>query len=229
MNTALKNRLVGTVIIVALAVIFLPEYLDGKKRVREDIQVVIPPMPEVDLQRTKEILTSTHIIEKSTYKPAIENDTALDSDNPNEPTKDLASAGDNPLRTVSNIENDNETEPDLQVDTTKVSRLSTSPQDYVEVDESLAQQTLLTKQNQDDTGWVIQLGSFKHQKNVRELVRKVEKAGYRTFTRPIQTPAGKLTKVFVGPEINKSKLDGALPHLKEVTGLAGRITPFEIK
>ena len=53
MNTALKNRLVGTVIIVALAVIFLPEYLDGKKRVREVIQVVIPPMPEVNYNALK--------------------------------------------------------------------------------------------------------------------------------------------------------------------------------
>lgn len=226
MNAALKNRLVGTVIVVALAVIFLPEYLDGTKRVREDIQVVIPKTPKIELQNRKESLSSTHIIEKSTYKPVVENDSAVDAERGNEADINSTNTDENQTQDLKNVENTIEAKPNSPVD---ISQISPPSPEIPEIDESLAQQTLLTKQNQDGAGWVIQLGSFKHQKNVRELVRKVEKAGYRTFTRPIQTPAGKLTKVFVGPEINKPKLEEALPHLKEVTGLAGRITPFEIK
>ena len=77
-------------------------------------------------------------------------------------------------------------------------------------------------------GWVVQLGSFRHQKNVRELLRKLEQAGYRVFTRPIQTSSGRLTKVFVGPDLDQSKLQKAVPHLKEITGLQGRISPFTV-
>jgi DedD protein len=74
----------------------------------------------------------------------------------------------------------------------------------------------------------VQLGSFGNQKNVNELLQKLEKAGYRSFSRKVQTSAGRLTKVFVGPELDKEKLDLALPHLKETTGLTGKITTFDV-
>ena len=76
--------------------------------------------------------------------------------------------------------------------------------------------------------WVVQLGSFGNQKNVNDLLRKLEKAGYRSFSRKVQTSAGRLTKVFVGPELDKEKLDLALPHLKETTGLTGKVTTFSV-
>ncbi|MBE1287358.1 MAG: SPOR domain-containing protein [Alteromonadaceae bacterium] len=226
MNTALKNRLVGTFILVALAVIFLPEYLDGKKRVREDIKVVIPPTPEVELQSRNLSLSSAEVIEKATFKPEVQNQSALDLDSESQSDKVAPNSGEPQSNLAQKSDNNAEPKPSSEVE---VARSTIQSPETVEVDESLAQQTLLTKTKQEGAGWVVQLGSFKHQKNVRELVRKVEKAGYRTYTRPIQTPSGKLTKVFVGPEINQSKLNEALPHLKEITGLTGRITPFEIK
>ena len=45
MSSALKNRLVGTIIIVALAVIFLPDFLDGKKQTNREPFVSIPANP----------------------------------------------------------------------------------------------------------------------------------------------------------------------------------------
>jgi DedD protein len=75
---------------------------------------------------------------------------------------------------------------------------------------------------------VIQLGSFRHQKNVKQLLDKLENAGYRAFSRPIETSSGSLTKVFVGPNLNKRELDGALSHLQELTGLRGKVTRFSV-
>jgi DedD protein len=96
---------------------------------------------------------------------------------------------------------------------------------------SLAQQTVVKSKPDtanNNAGWVVQLGSFGNQKNVNELLQKLEKAGYRSFSRKVQTSAGRLTKVFVGPELDKEKLDLALPHLKETTGLTGKITTFDV-
>lgn len=80
-----------------------------------------------------------------------------------------------------------------------------------------------------DIGWVVQLGSFRHEKNVQQLLSTLENAGYRAFTRPIKTQSGNLTKVFVGPDIEKAKLDAALPHLAQVTGLKGKVTVFTVE
>ena len=45
MTPALHNRLVGTVILVALAVIFLPDFLDRKKETNQDEFVSVPATP----------------------------------------------------------------------------------------------------------------------------------------------------------------------------------------
>ena len=69
--------------------------------------------------------------------------------------------------------------------------------------------------------WAIQLGSFRHQKNVQDLVNKLKRNGYTAFTRPIKTKSGTLTKVFVGPELSKKALEKKLPKLKELTKVQG--------
>ena len=47
MEQNIKNRLVGIVVIFALAVIFLPMILDGSGVRKDQFEVVIPPQPEV--------------------------------------------------------------------------------------------------------------------------------------------------------------------------------------
>ncbi len=47
MEQSIKNRLVGVIVIFALAVIFLPMILDGAGVRKQSIEVVIPPQPVV--------------------------------------------------------------------------------------------------------------------------------------------------------------------------------------
>ena len=208
MNSALQNRLVGTVIIVALAVIFLPDLLDGKKQTKQDIQVSIPKVPEVlSMQQPSEVDMEA-LNQQAQITASIELEIAVDD----EPSTELESS-----RPTMNIPTTNNASSELNM----------QPQNP---NASLAYQTqILIADPQDSAGWVVQLGSFRHQKNVRELIDILEKAGYRTFSRPVQTPSGELTKVFVGPEIEQEKLKMALPHLNEITKLKGRLTPFTIK
>ena len=84
------------------------------------------------------------------------------------------------------------------------------------------------KSNLNEFAWVIQLGSFSHKANVEALLEKLKRAGFTAFTKPIKTPSGTLTKVFVGPELDKKALESQLPQLKNLTKLNGRVTQFEI-
>lgn len=45
MNIRLRHQLVGALVLLALAVIFIPEFLDGKKAIREDDAALIPVRP----------------------------------------------------------------------------------------------------------------------------------------------------------------------------------------
>lgn len=199
MATALQNRLVGTVIIVALAVILLPDFLDGKKVTNEDVFVNVPTPPA-----KKPILTPEPF-----------------------PESRVVSAAQRPVEVVEERPVDDEPLNDSAGQANDVLAATLPPEE-----DDLASQTVIDKpdlEREEGAGWVIQLGSFRHQKNVKQLLNKLENAGYRAFSRPIQTSSGLLTKVFVGPELDKKKLEAALPHLLEVTNLKGKVTEFKVE
>ncbi len=197
MATALQNRLVGTVILVAVAVIFLPDMLDGKKTSNQDVFVNVPPAPN--------------------QKPIV---------NPEPfPAERVAAATQRPIEIVNEPALDDEPEPQVEApDETVTADISSAGND------DLARQTVVEAPDEATTGssWVIQLGSFRHQKNVKQLLDKLESAGYRAFSKPIVTSSGPLTKVFVGPNLDKSALETAIPHLQEITGLKGKVTTFSV-
>ena len=196
MSSALQNRLVGTIILVALAVIFLPDVLDGRKESNKEMFVEASKRPEM--------------------KPV-----SNAADFPGEEVQSQAS------REVEIIDE----QPVDEANENVVDQVTEQSADNV-VDNSLEQATVV--QTNDDrlleqAGWVVQLGVFRHKKNVDELLDKLKAAGYRAFSRPVVTSSGELTKVFVGPDLQKEKLEKAVPHLNELTKLQGRITPFTVK
>ncbi|AXR07056.1 SPOR domain-containing protein [Salinimonas sediminis] len=199
MSSALQNRLVGTVIAVALVVIFLPDFLDGKKETKTTHFASVPAAPE--------------------KKPIVEPDAF--------PADRVAKAAQRPLEIVKETPVDDQPAQSEQNDIEAANSVQAEQQAETN---DLAQRTVVSQQvNDNDAGWVVQLGSFRHQKNVKQLLGKLESAGYRAFSRPIRTSSGLLTKVFVGPDLNKQKLEAALPHLTEVTGLKGKITEFKVE
>lgn len=188
MASAFQNRLVGTIILVALAVIFLPEILDGEKQRNQDRFENFPNPPRIGTLTQAEQFPIQEVEEAVTRQVEIVDEVPVDES--------------------GQIPQDNATDEDV---------LAEAPAQPVVATPEVA-----------NAGWVIQLGSFRHQKNVRELLNKLEQAGYRTFTRPIQTSSGLLTKVFIGPDLEKNNLQKALPHLRELTGLKGKLTPFSV-
>jgi len=198
---------VGTIIVVALAVIFLPDFLDGKKQTNREPFVSVPANPPKKPIVEPESFPSERVAKAAVPAVEIEEETALDD----EPVS--SGAGDN--------------------GTSDEATVAKSPAvKAFEEEDKLASQTVVDTKSDaadDDAGWVIQLGSFRHEKNVKALLAKLEKAGYRAFSRKIQTSSGPLNKVFVGPDLDKKKLESALPHLKELTSLKGKVTTFKVE
>ncbi len=217
MSSALQNRLVGTIILVAIAVIFLPDLLDGKKQSNRNLFVELPKKPPMQAVKAPDNFNVEQVREAATRKVEVVSEAALDQqfETPTEPGPAQSSAE------TSNIQDVAVVDPDAQSVNQANKKVS-----------SLAEQTIV-EQDPDkllaSAGWVVQLGSFRHQKNVKELLNRLEKAGYRAFSRPVKTSSGTLTKVFVGPDLDKQSLEQALSHLKELTKLQGRVTPFTVQ
>nr|WP_224745990.1 SPOR domain-containing protein [Neiella litorisoli] len=78
----------------------------------------------------------------------------------------------------------------------------------------------------NDSGWVLQLGVFRNANNVNALIEKLREAGFPAFSKPKTAVQGKPTWVYVGPNLDKQKLSAMQPEVKRLTGLNGRVFPY---
>ena len=206
MSTPFQNRLVGTIIVAAVAIIFLPDVLDGDKKTYQDNFETIPKAPQVDFPPANKAFPQEKL--SNLPKEIISDDVALDGGGALDASDALTEKG----ITVSTLDK----EPSFTADSTQAATKKT-----LDLVAKKVPSTAVPKQ-----AWVIQLGSFRHQNNVDDLVSKLKKEGYTAFTKPIKTKNGKLTKVFVGPELIKSSLEEKLPALKKLTNVQGKVARF---
>ncbi len=221
MSTPFQNRLVGTIIVAAAIVIFLPDVLDGKKSANQTEFDAIPKAPNFVGKMTKKPFPEEKLAlkEKSvTFNEQAQDDQLLTHNEINEekleqkPKSDTSSINHNKAKVT----------PATKAKLIADSASKTSGNSAIEKP-VLGQQPPKAVNN---SAWVIQLGSFKHKSNVAELVSKLKSNGYTVFTKPIKTTQGTLTKVFIGPELIKSSLSKKLVPLKKLTNVQGKVARF---
>lgn len=205
-NSGFINRLVGTSIVVIAAIVFIPNILDGEKAYYKEGFKAIPERSEfktIDLQESiDQQVANTEPLKEDEIEDIQPDDAAFEQQN-------------------SSAETDVTAQPamvEAVIADTKQSTVTTGQNNA----------TRNTNENLPSMAYVIQLGSFSHAANVKALQAKLKMKGFKSFTRPIKTPNGTLTKVFVGPSLNKNELQSQLPTLKELTKLNGKVTQFEV-
>ena len=218
MSTPFQNRLVGTIIVAAAIIIFVPDILDGKKEAHQADFEAIPTAPAF-----------AHVVEEKTFP---QQRVTLKVD---EPVSD-EQAQDDSLVVESSENNQNEKNAhSTTLDKTSGVKVSTYPQEKI-IDSGVKanintqikppKNKSLPEKAVAAEAWVIHLGSFRHEKNVNELLAKLKRNGYTAYTKPIKTKQGTLTKVFIGPELIKSSLEKKLSALKKLTNVQGKIARF---
>jgi DedD protein len=216
LSTPFQNRLVGTIIVAAAVVIFLPDLLDGKKNINQTDFEAIPKAPSFTGKITHKTFPEQKLVLKEL--PQIINETALDLDSETS-EKELSHT------VVKATAQSNE----IITPATKANAILAKVEPVTIEKKAVINKPVLGKHPEravNKEAWVIQLGSFKHKRNVEELLAKLKLKGYSAFTKPIKTKKGTLTKVFVGPELIKSSLEKQISPLKKLTGVQGKIARF---
>ena len=205
MSTPFQNRLVGTIIVAAGAIIFLPDLLDGKKQTYQASFQDIPQPAQVE-----NVVTPKEFPEEklNIIENKVKEEQAAVDDEPNIEGNNAQSQGSNDTVNVTALPRASEVASTTTVKT-KTSSVASAP-----------------AKTELGQAWVIQLGSFSKKKNVDELVNKLTQAGYVVFTKPVKTKNRTLTKVFVGPDINKSELEKQIPKLAEIAKVTGKIAKY---
>ena len=202
MSTPFQNRLVGSIIIAAAIIIFLPDMLDGKKKSNQVGFEAIPQVPVFKGKTTKKLF-------------------------PEQPFDIKEEVFDEKAKDVQLIIKKQTVQDKNKVKVTPATKEKAVSKQ--KVTNTSIKKPPLGKQPAkavNKEAWVIQLGSFRHKANVNELLAKLKKNGYTAFTKPIKTQKGTLIKVFVGPELIKSSLIKKLPALKKLTNVQGRVAQF---
>lgn len=198
MKQGTKQRVVGTVVLLALALIFLPIIFDGEGSYQRTLSSRIPdppvmrvmpdPVPERPVIQADLTATNT--------PQSIDEDPRLDSQS----NQDQLEIPAEPIET---------SQPQVAELTTP----SVSP--------SLDDSGL-------PVGWSVRLGSFSNSNNARNLTQRLLADGYRAYSREINSSQGVLTAVFVGPQVERDKADQLKQELQDEFELSGIVVKFEV-
>lgn len=211
MNSGFINRLVGTTIVVVAAIVFIPNILDGEKVHYKETFKPIPERPEFTTIDLQDEIDNKVAVAEPAKKQVIEDVIAED---------DKLAAIDELVKSPANDSVATETAaPEREV-------VTVTAKEAKPINQTVPARS--SDENLSKMAYVIQLGSFSHAPNVKSLQKKLSDNGFKNFTRPIKTPNGTLTKVFVGPSLNEQELRSKLPELKQLTKLNGKVTQFEI-
>ncbi|KPZ52117.1 SPOR domain-containing protein [Pseudoalteromonas sp. P1-25] len=210
MNSGFINRLVGTSIVVIAAIVFIPNILDGEKVHYKEGFKAIPERSEfktIDLQES----IDEKVAQAEPLKQAPIENVAADDDVLTSQESKFA--------------------VDREVVEGSIEGESVPSKPVAKVPEPVKANPIAPRKSEEnltDMAYVIQLGSFSHAANVKALQAKLKAKGFKTFTKPIKTPNGTLTKVFVGPSLDKAELIKKLPELKALTKLNGKVTQYTV-
>jgi DedD protein len=176
MASKFQSRLVGTIVLVAVGVIILPDLLDGKKLHYKEEFASIPLKPEINAE-----VESFEVLE---------------------PEEDISVLPEAPVQATVGEEAVREPETDI----VNVSALEVPERnDYA------------------DSAWIIQLMALKNADNAAALVKDLQKRGYQAHVKQEET----FTRVIIGPDVSKSKLEKQLIELEEITGSRGQLLKFK--
>lgn len=207
MKPGTKQRIVGTVVLLALALIFLPIVFDGEGSYQPPISSRIPETPIISILpepvQTRPVLLDDIQLDSSDSEPTIVSVPPQEPDS-NEPT---ASSADN--APVNNVSASN-----------------------VEVSDSLASFTReipSLSNNGLPQGWSVRLGLFSDAENASKLLNQLLAADYKAYSRDIKIEQGLMTGVFVGPWLERGRVAEYQTKLQEEFSLAGMIVKYTLE
>lgn len=221
MASKFQNRLVGTIVLVALGVIVLPGLLDGQKKHYQDEFAAIPLVPKPGDRDEPDMLpTATQALPAQPPEGAAEEVRAGDAAAPSLASSRLSVNGNGDLEQIPPTAEPPKPKP--------VEKPKPKPQPVVEQQQAPTPPKAAPEEKPAPVGkaYVVQLGALKNADKVNEIVANLRGAGYRAWTSPSTPVQGKITRILVGPDASKDKLKGSLGELKQLSGLSGVVMGY---
>lgn len=222
MDRALKERIVGATVLVVVAVLVVPVFLDGPVDERGIVTetVTLPGQGEQDTKRRTVVLER----DRETPVPAA-GGTPREEDEPAPaPVTDTGKE----TSAATQRQQTPPPEPVLQPEPQagqKPASGSTSGAAPEKKAPAAASEPAKPAAADSPTGmWAVQLGSFSNQANAERLAAELRKDGYAAFLSRVQTSSDVLHRVRVGPQQNRESAEQVAARLGS-EGHKGQVVP----
>lgn len=199
----IRNRVAGAVVLVSLAVIFLPLILDGQKK-NQILESYIPEKPktgEIILVNVEENLQATE------QKNTKDGTTTVTSKKPVE-SRTI------PVTDITNSDSRTTSKPEAE-----------PAQEQIKPPEPIKERQSRPIFNQ--AGFVIQVGSFGSRDNASKLVTLLLDAGYKAYFKSGKAAGKTIYRVFTGPYLKRSEADSVIPGLKSLADVKPIVVTYD--
>jgi len=207
-DRALKERIIGAVVLVVFAVLVVPIFLDGTSDEQEIVSEAVTLPGQNSQNRTQQ----TVVLDRDRSVPV------------------PASSAPAPAAAASEVLAEPVSEPPASVTEQAPAEKQDAPvapqQEPVEVQAAAAATPAPTPEaTTSSTGmWAVQLGSFANQENAERLAASLRDQGYAAFLSQLKTDSGALHRVRIGPQKDRDSAEAIAAQLAK-SGHDGRAVP----
>ena len=196
MERALKERIIGAAVLVVFAVLVVPIFLDGPPADGEVVTERVL-LPGQDDQKTQ-----TVVLDRDRKDP-------VPSATPPVPAQQ-----------ESVVEETAREEP--QQAAVQQTEPEKAPEQEPETPEP---KPAATQPAASTTGmWAVQIGSYSNKENAEKVAAGLRKQGYSAFLSKVETDAGQLHRVRIGPQKDRASAEAMASRLEKV-GHKGQVMP----
>jgi DedD protein len=201
MEKALKERIIGAIVLVAVIVLVVPVFLDGPASDDKIVSEIVP-LPGQSEQAVQTVVLDRDrddpVPAQVEPAPATQQQAAVEASPPPQETTKEAS----PETTTA--------APEREAQENKPEPPATS--------------TSLQSAGSTTGMWAVQLGSFSNQQNAEKLAADLRKQGFAAFLSQLSTSSGQLHRVRVGPQKDREAAEAMAARLQKA-GHTGKTLP----
>ena len=211
MDRALKERIIGAVVIVLFVVLVVPVFLDGRSG-HDEIVTERVPLPGQSEQKSQTIILER---DRDAPVPAVANSAPV--------VATAEPAADAVLQRAETVK----AKPEPVATTVKREPAVTEPDPEPATANNDPPQTLAgsAASGVSTTGmWAVQIGAFSDEDKAERLAADLRKQGFAAFQSPVTTDGGRMVRVRVGPQKDRESAEQMAERLAK-TGHTGRVVP----
>lgn len=224
LSSRVKQRLVGSLVLVILAAVVVPLIFDLEPSTPVDQTSVIPPAPKIEpviIEEPVEPLLDNEVIPvEQVFDLAAPIESGEVTEEPVVAKTDIFDAAPNQAATEASVIGESGEVKEASVESAVDEKRTQSTISLPDVEPKLSSSGL-------PEAWVIQVVSYQEKAKASALNQKLQGAGFKSFVRTAVVSGRAVHRVFVGPQILRQQAEDEKARIDRSLGVNSMVIPFE--